>query len=297
MVPLIVAAAAVAHIPFFADVDVAIGIQRPVATSQVYYFKGDGMLVATAATLPSATAVELLVPESYALCEATVTCDGNVTSVPLQSKRGRRGEPWTQSSYRLVREWGAMTCNASFSVAATCADPWAVVVGTDETFEMGTWTSMPATVAKIHGSYWSKRYLAGYNVAVFAAAAIIAAAASKRKLSYEQLALVVAAVFVAAIWVAKLYHAAANAGPKGGAAFGVSLMEGIGAAAIAWLWIDDRRAVGAAGIAAGGIMLALGLGFAWGGIAIIVAGIIHAAPQSAQYTFVKLGAAMNDSEL
>lgn len=278
MFAAVLVAVAVGHLPFFVDRDVTSGIQRPVATSQVYYFKGAGALVADSSTLPSGTAIELLVPELRD-CDASVWCDGNQTVVPLNAATGPTGEPWTQSSYMSAIKWPSLSCNASFSVVSSCSKPWAAVVGSKEVFELSTWMSMPAIVAKVHGSYWTGRYVAGYNVFAFGVAAVLVAIARKTPPSPLAATLCVATVFIVGIWVAKVYHAVAHAGPDSTAAFGVSLMELVPLLVAAWLYTDNHRRSGVAGIICGVLMLLLGLGFVWGAVAIFFAGVLQARPR------------------
>jgi hypothetical protein len=284
MFAAVVVAAAAGHLPFFVDRHVTSGIERPVATSQVYYFKGPGALVADASTLPSGTAVELLVPELRA-CDVSVVCDGNTTVVPLSAAADPAGEPWTQSSLRSVIKWPSVSCNATFSVASSCSVPWAAVVGDNEVFELSTWMSMPAIVAKVHGSYWTGRYVAGYNVFAFGVAAALVAFVRGTRPSPLNAALCVAAVFIVGIWVAKVYHAVAHAAPDSAAAFGVSLMELVPLFVVVWLYVGDRLRSGIAGVVCGVLMLLLGLGFVWGAVAIIVAGALRLRP-SPRYAVV-----------
>jgi len=295
MLAAVAVAAAVGHIPFFVDRHVTSGIQRPVATSQVYYFKGPGALIADASTLPSGTAVELLVP-MLRECDVSVRCDHNETIVPLSKAGLPSGEPWTQSSYRSVVKWPAVRCNATFSVASACEQPWAAVVGSDEVFELSTWMAMPAIVAKIHGSWWTGRYVAGYNVFAFGAAAAIVLLLRQARPTPFNAALGVAGVFIGGIWVAKVYHAAAHAADASASAFGVSLMELVPVAVIVWLCLDNRRRVGVVAIVASILMLMLGLGFVWGAVALFVAGVLQARSRQ-QYAVVvmnKNAYALND---
>ena len=44
----------------------------------------------------------------------------------------------------------------------TCSQPWAVVVGKKEEFEVQDLLLMPVTIARIHGTWWSENYLVGY---------------------------------------------------------------------------------------------------------------------------------------
>lgn len=265
---------AAGHVPFF--VETSGYINRPVDVSQAYYFRAPGRLRATADRLPASSVVEVLT-RTRQHCNATVSCDGTATTVSMATAGDAVGEPFSQSAYRVALKFPAMTCRASFSVTSNCNLPWAAVIGTGEKFTAGDLLSMPAAVAKIHGSWWNGRYVVGHVVPYVVIAALSTVVATGAVLTSEQW-LLVAAFSVSLSWlVAKLYHAAAFA--KTGAAAGVALLELWPLLTILWLWYDRRRWVGLVAVGASvGMLFVVGTGFVWAPIFIAAAGIMHYLP-------------------
>jgi len=156
--------AATAHVPFFVDTHSA--IQKDNSVSQAYYFKDGGQLEATSPDrLPYNTKVEVVFSRKCTDCSATVMCDGQSEFREFRDTSDEHVEPFTQSTYHKAYSED-VTCNSSFSVTGTSTVPWAAVVGTGEHFTPTELLEFPIYIARIHGSWWNKAYIAGWPLLV-----------------------------------------------------------------------------------------------------------------------------------
>ena len=76
-------------------------------------------------------------------------------------------EPFTQSRYWTKYDSTMANCSDALAVYGRFAEPWSVVVGKQEKFSAWELFMFPVYSAKLHGSWWNKKYV--YHWPFFAA--------------------------------------------------------------------------------------------------------------------------------
>ncbi len=148
-------------------------LKHDVEVSQVTYFKTSALNGVYIESPRTGTILQAAFSTSSPVGTLYVGCVSNTSMMPpavALIDASSTLEPFTQSRYWIKYDSTMSNCSDALAVYGRFSEPWSVVVGKKEKFDAWELVMFPVYSAKLHGSWWNKKYV--YHWPFFAAVLI-----------------------------------------------------------------------------------------------------------------------------